>query len=273
MPKICLDDGHNSYGADTGAQGNGLREQDLTLDIVRRIKPLLEFNGFEVTLTRDGDFVNGPHDTVMQSLQTRCSIANQFGADLFVSVHINSGGGTGSEVYALPGGHGIIAAQRVLERLISACGWANRGLKTDKEFYVLVNTDMPAILTENGFIDTAVDAAKLTDPNFRLAIAEAHARGICDYFGVEYKGEEVEGFMDLILVGRGPDERAAGYLADYLNAPVAYMDAVKQVDIDSARNVYQVGGAKQFNKAILIAGTDRYATAQAVLDFIKDGGK
>lgn len=81
-------------------------------------------------------------------------------------------------------------------------------------------------------------------------------------------------FMDLILVGRGPDERAAGYLSDYLQAPVAYLDAAKQSDIEAAQKVYVVGGnQKPVDRAILLSGGDRYATCARVLDFIARGGK
>lgn len=81
-------------------------------------------------------------------------------------------------------------------------------------------------------------------------------------------------FMDLILVGRGPDERAAGYLADYLKAPVSCLDAVKHDDIEAAQNVYMVGGSiKPVDRAILISGKDRFETCQKVLEFIARGGK
>jgi N-acetylmuramoyl-L-alanine amidase len=184
MPKVCIDPGHNSSGVDTGAKANGLKEQDLTLNIARKLRDILQLNGFEVKLTREGDSIGG--STVTESLKARCDIANAFGADLFISIHINAGGGTGTEVYALPGGRAVVAAQRLLDRLVYACGWANRGVKTDREFYVLVHTDMPAILTENGFIDSG-DSAKLADFKFLQVIAEAHAKGICDFFGVTFK--------------------------------------------------------------------------------------
>ena len=57
--RVTLDDGHNTYGSDTGAEGNGLLEQDLTLDICTRLRPLLQYNGIEVILTREGDLVKG----------------------------------------------------------------------------------------------------------------------------------------------------------------------------------------------------------------------
>lgn len=184
--RIVIDAGHNNSGADTGASGNGLREELLTLSICQRIKPLLQFNGFDVVLTRDGDFVNGPHTDVNQSLQTRCAIANNANADLFISVHINSGGGSGTEVYCVGGGNGERLAGIAKYYLIQQCGWADRGVKTAK-FYVLMNTSMPAILTENGFIDNASDAKLLATEDFRQRIAIAHAKAVCDYYGQEYK--------------------------------------------------------------------------------------
>jgi N-acetylmuramoyl-L-alanine amidase len=187
MTTICVDPGHNSSGADAGAEGNGLCEQDITLDIALELKYLLEFNAFAVVLTREGDFVDGPHQTENQSLQSRCDIANKARADLFLSIHINAGGGTGTEVYALPGGQAEKLASILLSNLVKAGSWANRGVKTSEQFYVLVHTDMPAVLTENGFIDTLSDAQKLGDPLFRKSIARAHARGICDYCGIEFR--------------------------------------------------------------------------------------
>ena len=164
MPKICLDAGHNAAGADAGAEGNGLREQDLTLDITLYLKFLLTYNGFEVVMT-----------------------ANNAGADLFLSLHVNAGGGTGTEVYALPGGQAEKLAGILLNYLGNEANWAKRGVKTDRKFYVLVNTLMPAVLTENGFIDNQSDAVKLRDPEFRKGLARAHAQGVCDFYGVTYQ--------------------------------------------------------------------------------------
>lgn len=104
-----------------------------------------------------------------------------------MSIHINAGGGTGSEIEIEgAGGQAEKAANAILPYLVAACGWTDRGVKV-ANLQVLRDTSMPAILTEKGFIDTASDAVKLADPNFRQAIAVAHAKGICDYFGMEYK--------------------------------------------------------------------------------------
>src|SRR5690606_33010714 len=99
------------------------------------------------------------------SLGERCRMANAWGADLFVSVHINAGGGTGFESYIYSGG--VSAAtkkfQDVLHSTIAAgCGLKDRGQKR-ANYHVLRETVMPAVLTENGFIDHKNDAAKLKD--------------------------------------------------------------------------------------------------------------
>ncbi|SHI77924.1 N-acetylmuramoyl-L-alanine amidase [Desulfosporosinus lacus] len=184
--KVCIDPGHGGY--DPGGIGNGLKEKDLTLDVCLKLKPLLEFNGISVILTRDGDYAPGHYENDQKGdLGARVNSAELGKADLFVGVHINAGGGTGVEVLVIStGGRAEIAANKVLPYLVQVGGWANRGVKT-QNVMVLRETSMPAILTENGFIDTATDAAKLKEPNFRQALAIAHAKGICDYFGIIYK--------------------------------------------------------------------------------------
>jgi len=184
--KVCEDPGHGGY--DPGACGNGLQEKDITLDIALRLRPLLIHNGIEVIMTREGDYAPGhlEHD-LNGELYERVRIAENAKVDLFVSIHINSGGGTGEEVLISgTGGRAETAAKKVLPYLVQVGGWANRGVKT-QNVLVLKETSMPAILTESGFIDNAADAAKLKDSNFRQALAVAHAKGICDYFGIQYK--------------------------------------------------------------------------------------
>lgn len=86
----------------------------------------------------------------------------------------------------LRGGRAEIAANKVLPFLVSAGSWANCGVKT-QNVLVLRETSMPAILTENGFIDNIADVTKLKDPNFLRELAIAHTKGLCEYFGIPFK--------------------------------------------------------------------------------------
>ena len=191
--KIFIDPGHNHRGADTGAAGNGLKEQDITYLIASKVKPILERCGIEVKLSRNAITDSLANNSVNASLSTRTRMANDWGADLFVSIHCNAGGGTGTETYSYQAGisSAYKLAQAVQKRMVEIVGLPDRGVKT-KGLYVLHYTNMPAILVETAFIDHKSDAAVLGSETGQQAFAEAIARGICDYTGIAYReGDEL----------------------------------------------------------------------------------
>lgn len=184
---VVIDPGHNYSGVDTGATGNGLREQDITYYIAEKLKPILEANGFEVVMTRNSLKENVSTESVSASLTRRSDIANRLSADLFVSIHCNAGGGTGSETYYCTGSDtSKVFADYVQKGIIDSVGLKNRGVKSAR-YAVLRNTNMPAVLVETGFIDTLYDAEHLKNPTYQQAYAEGIAKGICDFVGIEYK--------------------------------------------------------------------------------------
>lgn len=183
---IVIDPGHNYAGVDTGAVGNGLREQDITFYIAEKLKPLLEARGFNVVMTRNSIYDNCSSSSTSDSLKYRYTLANNIGADLFVSIHCNAGGGVGTETYCYYGNsEGRRLAGYVQNYATSMLGTANRGVK-EAGFSVIKNTNMTAVLFETAFIDSSSDAAKLSDSWCQQMFAEAIARGICDYYGVKY---------------------------------------------------------------------------------------
>ena len=93
--KIFVDSGHNYKGADTGAIGDGCREQDITFEIGNRLRKLLENCGHSVKMSRESKEIS-LGKTVKESLKKRCDMANVWGADLFISIHTNAGGGRGT---------------------------------------------------------------------------------------------------------------------------------------------------------------------------------
>ncbi|GAA4913611.1 N-acetylmuramoyl-L-alanine amidase [Stackebrandtia albiflava] len=178
--KVYLDPGHG--GSDPGAVGNGLQEKNLTLDIALRTRTLLVNNwGVTVRMSRTSD--------IYRSLSYRSSDANSWGASLFVSIHINAGGGTGFESFRYTSTSSrTVNIHRalhpaVLSGMRSVASVTDRGLKT-ANFHVLRETSMSAILTENLFIDRASDAALLARADFRAAIARGHAQGIANALGL-----------------------------------------------------------------------------------------
>lgn len=184
MVKIYIDPGHG--GSDPGAVANGLREKDLTLKISKYMRDYLlaNYTGVEVRMSRTND------STV--SLSARTNDANKWGANAYISIHINSGGGTGFESYVYPG---VGQATRNLQNAVHSevmkafSGFRDRG-KKQANFHVLRETKMHAVLTENGFIDTKKDADFLKSEANLRKIGEAHAKGVAKYFGLKKKAQQ-----------------------------------------------------------------------------------
>ena len=184
--RIVIDAGHNYQTVDTGAVGNGLKEQDITWEIADKLRVHLQRNGFEVIMTRPKK-TDSLGTTVRESLQERVDIANRNNADLFLSIHCNSGGGTGTETYCYQlGGNGEKLAKLVQEMIIEETGLTNRGVKTDNLF-VIKNTIMPAILVETAFIDKESDAQLLASQAGQEKLAAAIAKAVCKFKGISYR--------------------------------------------------------------------------------------
>ena len=183
--KIYIDQGHNPTSYDNaGATGNGLYEQDLTFTIGILLAELLKVDGrFEVCLSRPtADTVLGTDND--SSLDARIKGAKDFGADYFISLHVNSyeaASANGIEVYvANQNSVSYDFGSALLKGLISSTNLYNRGMKLGPELRVLKNATMPAALLEMGFISNSSDAALLSQsPEL---FAQGIYNGILDYF-------------------------------------------------------------------------------------------
>jgi len=273
MPKVCEDPGHGGY--DPGACGNGLQEKDITLAIALELRPLLIFNGIEVVMTREGDYAPGNLENQLnKELNYRSIISNNFEADLLVSIHVNSGGGTGEEILISgTGGDGEVAANKLLHYLQQVDGWQDRGVKTQNVSVLGKKTNAPAILTENGFIDSVSDSAKLKDPAFIHALAVAHAKGICDYFGITYKEKVSDDVLDEAVLLNTKEDYWAGadVAAKNGNCAVFVRGADKSVPKDamSAKQLIVIGGATTGHpNEVLLSGNTKYDTAAAVAKYL-----
>ncbi len=184
MVKIFIDAGHG--GTDSGAVGNGLQEKVLTLTIAKKIETLLKsYENVSVRMSRTTD--------TTLSLTQRTNAANTWGADFFLSVHINAGGGSGYEDYryntlsATSNAGKIQAAiHAAVMNELKAFGVIDRGAKS-ANFHVLRESNMNAMLTENLFIDTKADADLLKRNDVLDAIARGHVTGIAKAFNLKVK--------------------------------------------------------------------------------------
>jgi len=159
--KVFIDPGHG--GKDPGAVWNGLQEKDANLAIALKLKSKLESAGFTVIMRRTGDQYH--------TLDEIVSMANNSGADIFISIHNNASVSTsanGTETYWCANGVSGSSqlANLVQSRLLSQIGRANRGVKT-ANFRVIKYTSMPAALVECAFVSNPTEAALLKTASFQ----------------------------------------------------------------------------------------------------------
>ena len=180
---IVIDPGHG--GSDPGAGRGGLREADLTLDMAKRLRDILTARGWQVVLTRTTDVdVYKPNDSAHEELQARDDIANNAGARMLVSIHVNSfinAGPRGTTTYfSKP--VDVALAQAVQARAAGVLGTKDDGI-VKSHLYVTLHATMPAVLVESAFLSNPDDLAKLGSAEWRQKLALAIADGVKDYAG------------------------------------------------------------------------------------------
>ena len=181
MPiRIFIDQGHNPSGPNAGAEGNGLREQDITYVVGMYLAQMLKRDPrFSVMVSRPTpETVLGVNN--LTSLQARVNMANSWPADYFISIHCNANVNpaiNGSEVYVYQAfTQAYWLAQHILIGLMEQAGTRDNGARVNPSLFVLRRTAMTAVLVELAYLTNPSDAEKLAnDP-------EGFARGI--YYGI-----------------------------------------------------------------------------------------
>ena len=182
---VVIDAGHGGFdpGAFVASNGATTSEKSITLAIASKLRAVLEAHGARVLMTRSSD----RH----VSLEARPALANEAGADLFISIHNNTfkaaNSITGSTTYyhaSSPQSRRLASA--IQSRLAPVTGMRNRGAVTDTSLYanglaVLRETNMTAILCEVGYINNPNDRQKLKNSKFQSRVANAIYLGIRDY--------------------------------------------------------------------------------------------
>lgn len=197
-PVVVIDPGHG--GMDGGAEGgDGTAEKDVNLKISLKLKDHMEKAGVRVIMTRDSDtglYDEGEQGTIRylktKDMHERKRIIDEAGADLVISIHLNSftqdGSVKGAQVfYPSAGADELVekscaAAEIVQENL-------NLNINTDKkrtelgkdDVYLLQNVTCPIIITECGFLSNDEDLNNLKKDKFQEEIAKSLKVSICKY--------------------------------------------------------------------------------------------
>ena len=170
---VVVDAGHG--GSDGGTVSGKAVEKDINLSVALKLKAILENDNIEVILTRSSD------ENI--SLADRTSVANDSNADFFISLHCNyyekDAQIAGLECYY--NNSNATESKGYAESIINAVSLSEdietRYAKTEG-YYVLRNTQMPAVLVEMGFLSNYSESQKLLDDDYQESLAQRIAEGI-----------------------------------------------------------------------------------------------
>lgn len=172
--KVFINPGHAPKGnPDPGACGpTGLRESDVAAAVGQKVAAYLVAAGCDVKTLQHDD------------LAAITGTSNEWGADLFVSIHCNSCDNEtaeGAETFSdYNSDAGAKLAKYIQEQIVGLPGVVDRGCKT-AGFYVVKYTDAPAVLVETEFISNPSREKEMATAAWQDRIAAAIARGVTDY--------------------------------------------------------------------------------------------
>ena len=193
MKKIYINPGHSDK--DPGAVGYET-ERKLNVKVSQYMNEYLLANYECETKMTPG---------TMDSLTTICNEANTWGADLFVSIHFNAGGGDGYE--ALVYSQKRVELGKIFAKHVEAIGQNLRlygaapGVKIRTDLAVLKRTNMPAVLNEGAFVDNKKDISDWND-NFELQkLGEAYAKAAAEFLGLKKKVVDTKTYYVQVFAG------------------------------------------------------------------------
>ncbi|WP_250674396.1 N-acetylmuramoyl-L-alanine amidase (plasmid) [Paraclostridium ghonii] len=209
MSKVYIDLGHG--GADSGAicRSKNVFEKNIVLEVGKLVESKLKACGIDVKLSRYND--------ITKSLVQRTTEANNWGADILVSIHVNDAeniSAQGVETYCYKFAYRNLADCVHEELIKDGLYTKNRGIK-EGNLHMVRESKMSACLVELFFINNEDDINKLL--NKKDEFANAIAKGICKYLGINYAGGNAispnEGFKNGDYSGK-----KARVIANTLNA-------------------------------------------------------
>lgn len=174
---IVIDAGHG--GNDPGAISpyTKTKEKDIALAISQKLKRKLENIGFKVYMTRDDDTYVG--------LYNRAEIANNLGANAFLSIHINASTSSdpkGVEMLYVPDSRDSKGFAQLLQtEVCKITGAKSIGLIQRPNLVVIRETKMPAVLAELGFLSNQTEGQLLMDDRYQDKLVDGMYNAITKY--------------------------------------------------------------------------------------------
>jgi len=180
---IVVDAGHGAW--DPGMVSGKVEEKDINLSIAKKLQVFLDQDGATVIVTRldDSDLAKSKKG----DMQARRLIANTSSADIFVSIHQNSYNNASVKGFQAFYFNESDNSKKLAECIQNSLKeFVNPGNKltsrANKNYYVLKQTEMPAVLVECGFLTNYSDRTNLSSDEYQEKIAWGIYMGIVEYF-------------------------------------------------------------------------------------------
>ena len=185
---IVVDAGHG--GDDPGKIGiNDALEKDINLQIALKLQKILEQNNIKVVMTRNTDaglYSEGATNKKAEDMQKRCKIIEDSNALFTVSIHQNSyvsGESRGAQVfYYKQSAEGKKLAGIIQRHIVNEADTTNKRVeKADSTYYLLLHTNVPAVIVECGFLSNPEEAGRLNSDSYQQKIAGSIYNGLMEY--------------------------------------------------------------------------------------------
>jgi len=188
---IVIDPGHG--GKDSGARSpGGIWEKEVTLPVAEKLAEVLRQAGADVLLTRDKDIFLCDPDTEgwpkqhREDLSKRIGMANEKGADLFISIHVNSfvsdTGQSGAQTFYKIGCEESAALGKAIQSEVIRILKNTKREAKPGDYFILNNAKIPAVIVEIGFITSPEEARLMQDPSYQNKLAWAIYAGVVKYY-------------------------------------------------------------------------------------------
>ena len=188
-PTIVLDAGHGGF--DPGKVGvNGALEKDINLSIVKKLKELLEKEGFTVHLTREKDALLGPVNSTSKKkddMIARIEMISEINPFFTISIHQNSftdSSTSGPQVFYYKDSKESATMAQIIQDVLNhhLSPAKQRAPQSNTNYYLLTRTPTPTVIVECGFLSNPTEADLLTQDEYHSRVAPSIFLGILSYY-------------------------------------------------------------------------------------------
>lgn len=182
---ICLDAGHG--GIDGGAIVGNIYEKDINLVLVNNLSKELNNNGFNVILTRDGDYelTSSSKMRKRNELYKRAMLINSSPCDIYLSIHLNSTTSDkwrGAQIFY----NSKLSNNKLLADILTSSLKEDidyvRDYKVNNSYYMYRHIDIPGVLIEAGFLSNPSDRRLLLSEDYQDKLSKSITNGVKKYF-------------------------------------------------------------------------------------------